>query len=444
MDQFIPEEPTEPLLGPPPASPAQAPAGLVLRVLRGRHAGAAIEAGGREALLVGSALTCDVVLGDQGVAPQHLSISLATPMTVRALAEGVSIFGRQLAVGDAVALAACAAVRIGESAIALGPREAAAWNAVGEADDTPRADAPTSAEAAPPATDPTADRPSAAATAPARRVRRRWPLVLAGTGAAFVLLVAAGIVAMVRSLGTMDSAYAAAPPIAHATGRGPAAAADRPGAAAPPKRSGAPDIASVIRDLRLDDVRADIAPDGTEALVGTVPDDATLAELGRTLGSMGLHPTLRVASGERLVQDVREVFRVNGIRVTARYEGRGVVHVDGVPGDDTRMEGIRGYALHDVAGLADLRVDPAPPPAPVAHDEARSAATADPPAATPEEAAAKRIAAVVDGSPSYVATADGSRYFVGALMPQGYRITAIEGSQVTVRTAKGESLTLDY
>lgn len=452
MDQFIAEEHAEPELGLPRETPSQAPVGLVLRVLRGLHGGASIDLAGREALLVGSGVDCDVVLSDREVAPQHLSISLATPMTVRALAEGVSIFGRPLAVGDAVTVAACAAIRIGGCAIALGMRDAPEWEAVIRTGGTAPADVG-STDAKPHRSDEAALGTASDAAPNARsdarpRPRRRWPLVLAGAGAAVVLLVAAAIVVVVRSLGDMDSAYAAAPPGPPASGGRPADVAPKPRATAPaaaPARS--PGIESVIRHLGLDDVRAETAADGTETLVGSVPDDATLVELERTVVSMGLHPTLRVVSGEHLIQDVREVFRVNGIRVTARYEGHGVVHVDGVPGEDKRMEGIRSYALHDVVGLADLRVDAAPSAPVAARDDDRAAASntaTEPSVPTPEEVAAKRIAAVVDGSPSYVATADGSRYFIGAMMPQGYRITAIEGATVTVRTAKGENLTLNY
>ena len=40
------------------------------------------------------------------------------------------------------------------------------------------------------------------------------------------------------------------------------------------------------------------------------------------------------------------------------------------------------------------------------------------------------IASVVPGNPAYLVTADGARYFVGAMLPTGHRITAISGQRV--------------
>jgi type III secretion protein D len=44
----------------------------------------------------------------------------------------------------------------------------------------------------------------------------------------------------------------------------------------------------------------------------------------------------------------------------------------------------------------------------------------------------KRIASLVPGEPAYLVTADGSRYFVGALLPSGHRVLLIADKTVTV------------
>ena len=81
-------------------------------------------------------------------------------------------------------------------------------------------------------------------------------------------------------------------------------------------------------------------------------------------------------------------------------------------------------------GLARLslvnRAKPAPPPAPPVPD--------DP---------GKRIASVVPGDPAYLVTADGARYFVGAMLPTGHRITRIDGQHVTLERG-GEESTLNF
>jgi type III secretion protein D len=46
------------------------------------------------------------------------------------------------------------------------------------------------------------------------------------------------------------------------------------------------------------------------------------------------------------------------------------------------------------------------------------------------------------GDPAYIVTADGARYFVGATLPSGHRITAITGQRVSLERA-GQATTLN-
>ncbi len=54
----------------------------------------------------------------------------------------------------------------------------------------------------------------------------------------------------------------------------------------------------------------------------------------------------------------------------------------------------------------------------------------------------KRIASIVPGNPAYIVTADGARYFVGAMLPTGHRITAIAGQRVSLER-DGEAIALN-
>ena len=74
-------------------------------------------------------------------------------------------------------------------------------------------------------------------------------------------------------------------------------------------------------------------------------------------------------------------------------------------------------ARRDVPGLSMLEVRNSPPgplpdPAPVMNDPG------------------KRLSSIVPGDPSYVVTADGTRYFEGALLPTGHRIASIHEREV--------------
>jgi type III secretion protein D len=83
-----------------------------------------------------------------------------------------------------------------------------------------------------------------------------------------------------------------------------------------------------------------------------------------------------------------------------------------------------------VRGLAKLSVrntaEPAPKPMPpVAEDPG------------------KRIASLVPGDPAYVVTADGSRYFVGSMLPTGHKIVDIGPTSVTLEY-DGTKTTLNF
>jgi len=434
MDQIDPKYLDEPALGPVGATSERtgpATAASVLRVLRGLHRGAELAIGERDGLLVGSDEDCDVVLRDDGVAPHHLSIALGAPTVLRALADGVSVFGRALPTGDSVELAAYVPVSIGSATLALGEPDSPDWERVSAQPAGTTAAERTTAPAGNSAPAAGADASRAARPAVAARFNfESLPLpVLVAAATVLMLFVVGGVAAAWLAF----SSDQATPPAARADGviRTASAAGPQPGR----------HLADVVKSLDLPEVRIEQDAGGAETLVGTVPDDASLAKLEARLAAAGLRSESRVASAGRLVQDVREIFRVNGLNVDARYERDGVVAVAGLAGEEKRMAGVVSHALQDVHGLTSVRVDPAP--AAAKPDVARDP---EPPAPelTPEQSTAKRIASVVDGSPAYVVTADGSRYFIGALLPQGYRITAIEGGAVTVQTEKGEKLTMNF
>ena len=52
-------------------------------------------------------------------------------------------------------------------------------------------------------------------------------------------------------------------------------------------------------------------------------------------------------------------------------------------------------------------------------------------------AAPKRVVSINTGSDPYVVTADGSRYFVGAKLPNGLQLAGIEGSDILLDDGRG-------
>ena len=83
------------------------------------------------------------------------------------------------------------------------------------------------------------------------------------------------------------------------------------------------------------------------------------------------------------------------------------------------MRGVKELALRNTA-------TPLPPPTPPVVDDPN-----------------KRIASLVPGEPAYVVTADGARYFVGALLPSGHRIAQIAAQRVVLER-DGQQTNLNF
>ena len=90
---------------------------ILLRILDGVHGGASIALDAKNTRIVGSSMSADIPLVDEGIAEQHARIDLdahADTVVLTALAEGVLVFGQPLAADSAISL------RIG-SELGIGP-----------------------------------------------------------------------------------------------------------------------------------------------------------------------------------------------------------------------------------------------------------------------------------------------------------------------------------
>jgi hypothetical protein len=127
-----------------------------------------------------------------------------------------------------------------------------------------------------------------------------------------------------------------------------------------------------------------------------------------------------------------DVFRLYGVKAQASWSPEGELVLHTQERDTAKLQAAAVAARRDIARLPLLRLDNQPPAA---------AATAAAPA--PDDPA-KRLVAVVDNADSpYFITADGSRYFNGALLPSGHRVIEIAGRAVTVeRDGQRTRLTL--
>lgn len=370
------------------APPLDSMHALELRVFEGPQGGArAPLAAGAPCVLAaepdGAGEGADIVLREDKAAPARVRVRADLPQaTLEVLSGQVELGERTLAAGEQIAWTMHTPLKIGSSVVAFGRACVDDWSA----DHPPEAAAPTEAAAAP------------AAKVPLRRRAEVW---LAGMGAC-VMLACVGALWMAR--------VAAAP----------APAAIHPAVALSNALRGSGEFAAL---------EANAAADGRLTLRGRLATQVQRAQLDAWLAERGFAPKVEVWVDEAIVHDVTEVFRVNGVAVRAQAGGAGRVAAEAVEPDADKLARAAEVVRRDVRGLQALEVrnsaKPAPPPAPPVSD--------DP---------GKRIASLVPGEPAYLVTADGSRYFVGALLPTGHRITQIDKSRVTLEL-HGQASTLD-
>jgi len=360
---------------------------LELRVLDGPQGGArAPLPAGQPCVLAaepdGEGVGADIVLREEKVPPARVRVRADLPQaTIEVLSGQVELDGKTLATGEHAAWDMHAPLKVGSSVVAFGRACIDDWSSDPVPETTAAADAP-------------------ATPAPKVPLRRRAEVWLAGMGAC-VMLACVGAMWMAR--------VAAAP------------------AEAPAQPSVT--LGTALRSSEFGMLDANTAADGRTTLRGRLSTQVQRAQLDAWLAERGFAPKIEVWVDEAVAHDVTEVFRVNGVAVRTQVVGAGRIAAEAVEPNADKLARASEVVRRDVRGLQALDVrnsaKPAPPPAPPVSD--------DP---------GKRIASLVPGDPAYLVTADGSRYFVGAMLPTGHRITQIDKSRVTLEL-HGQASTLD-
>ena len=133
---------------------------------------------------------------------------------------------------------------------------------------------------------------------------------------------------------------------------------------------------------------------------------------------------------EVIARDVAEVFRVNGVQVQTHIVAPGRIVAEAAERNVDQLAKAEEAVRRDVHNLDKLTV--------------KNTAVPLPPPVTPmSDDPGKRIASVEPGDPAYIVTVDGARYFVGALLPSGHRITEVASQKVTLER-DGRQTTLNF
>lgn len=165
-------------------------------------------------------------------------------------------------------------------------------------------------------------------------------------------------------------------------------------------------IATLVSTYGIGDTTTSTNSTGLTVLTGTVPDSATRTRIQQHVDENALPVQLNLRTGEDVAADVAEVLRSQGITARTRYLGNGDVEASGRFEDQDKLRAAAtSRAMIDVTGIN--RVIPRN----FAEDDAASREKAKAPVAR------TRIVSIVGGDDSYVLAADGTRYPVGAELP---------------------------
>lgn len=355
-------------------------AATVLRIVDGRLAGKEYPLEQDQRVCVGHALANDVVLRGQGTRGGTVELQLAGDAAhLRVLAGTVELIGRTLGEGDEAMLPAFLPFRFGEFVIAHGERQSARWAEAAEL-----AISPCAAPMAPLPPPSLIDRVRRAGEGQVARVGERFGLGRAAVLTASLVL----IVAAVQPLSGVVADYQAAPTT----------------------------LSSRLADAGFTGLTVTDDPAGGLLVSGMVKDDRAAARLRALVAAQGVPATVDVTSGATLAASATDMLQAQGLDAAAEPAGLGGIAIVGpyLPAD--RQNQLRTLLTRDLPGLrrVSFRID-------------------DKRGGDPLQAffaGGNTGLATIVGEPGHIVTADGQRWFPGAVLPTGHRLVAVEGGNV--------------
>lgn len=379
-------------------SPEDAALNYELRVLVGPQAGASMMLPTDEDTNVGSmkARGCQVVLRDPLLDDHRLRLRVRDNMVrIKVMAGQVDIAGQVLTGPCAADWPLFSPLRVGTTVIAVGDSGSPRW-----ADAMAWALNPEHAPALP-----SPEMAAAAARHSNTSLKNRQPEKWLALGGGLLAIAAFGLLALI-SLITPNK----------------------------PEMTPQQRLARTLQAPEFAGLHADKDASGQMVVKGDLLKNADRASLDRKLAEADLSPAMDVRVAENVAAGVRDVFRMRGVPVEAKagesLDDVGTVSVLAREGSDVRLMMATATAKRDVPGLTTLKVENEPPRIP-------------PPVTPVSQDPGKRISSIVPGESPYVVTADGTRYFVGALLPTGHRLSAINDQQVLL-SKDGQVSTLSF
>ncbi|MFN3877314.1 MAG: hypothetical protein ACK4MH_02925 [Brevundimonas sp.] len=358
---------------------------LVLKVLAGRVRGASAPLERGQAVTVGHDLDADIVLRDPSAQGVRLKLKARTDAADLELLEGkVVLLGHELTAPAQALLPLYLPLMIGDNAVAIGDPDSPRWS---EAERILTAGRPI-------IDDEDDDEPQPG---------QSWQYLLNNTNALVsrsvkfvpVLLIA---VITVSALFAISSGVPSWPKMQ-------------------PKPA---KVQGVLQDEGFTDLAVTKTSEGDLRIEGMVASDADRARLQRLMAAHDWQPRLQVQSQEGMARQVEDFYLANGVEASARSAGVGLVRLDVVGSSQEEAGRLQRLAMTEVKGVRRIDINMLP-----GADEGGRFEDM-------QEGGGKRVVSVIGGPRGHVTTADGARYFPGAVLPTGHRIVSIEETKVLV------------
>jgi type III secretion protein D len=360
---------------------------LESRILAGRYTGGVVTLPTNPILYIGYEFSNDIVLRTPGVKGNRIELTIAADTAQLRVVEGnIDVLGQTLSVGATMLLPHYTPVLIGGEHIAFGYAGAAEWDRTLALARAPRL---TQNPDPQPETLPEQNTPWTRrflGGAPDRNPIFARPVLAAATALSVMLFFGLKDANIAEYMGVEYSA---------------------------------PQVKAELATLGGKDLQ--VEKNGkTFTVSGFVDTRAQAKKITARLSQSGHPIKLQLATGPEMAQAVSDALRVQGVKGETRYLGKRKVEVTTIALEPAQMAAIEKNIRRDVPGLRDIYF----------RNGIGTGFSGMNGLATATSNPGKRISSLVAGNTGYLVTADGGRYFVGAVLPTGHQIKSIEGSQV--------------
>lgn len=361
---------------------------LVLRVLAGRVRGASAPLERGRVIAVGHDLDADIVLRDASAEGVRLTLKARADAADLDLTSGsVTLLGHELTAPAQAILPLYLPLLIGDNTVAIGEAESPRWSEAerilaaacplpdddGEEDDAPAGDG------------------------------RNWQYLLNNTNA-LVSRSAKFVPVLLIAVITVSALFAIST-----------------GVPAWPKSQPKPaKVQAVLSEEGFDKLVVTKTEAGDLRIEGMLASDAERVRLQRILAAREWRPRLELQTHDGIARQVEELYLANGVKAAARSVGAGMVRLDVTGSDPDEAARLERLAMGEIKGLRRIDVSMLP-----GADEGGRFEDI-------QQGGGKRVVSVIGGERGHVTTADGARYFPGAVLPTGHRIVSIEDTRVLV------------